>query len=516
MILPTNVFTRRHWLQTTTAASLASLLRGQASQPGLVPAVGMGTYALPGYTLPEAIRLVAETGFDSIEIASMPGYHGAPDQLSRAQRAETKKRIASAGLKLGALMGLPFPDAAKQAESTEWMRRMLELANDLSLDGQPLIQGVLGGGQWEEKKNLFRDSLGPWVELAKSAGVRLAIKPHRSHAMDLPQHAIWLIGQLNAAGTLSMVFDHSHFAFRDLPSEEMVKISLPHTSYIVMKDAVRRDGKVQFALPGETAAIPHAAILRQFLDGGYRGEVCAEVSSQLSKAEGYDPALTTRTCHTHLRRIVAQARETGFTPIFNGSDLTGWDGKPGCWEARDGEIWCTGAAKEKNWLIWRGGEPADFTLRLEFRWDKGNSGVQVRSDDLGDWQVFGYQVEVAERAKMGLWHHSLLDKAHPKKEARHLMTTAGDTAVISETGERLTKSGSSPAEIQSHYQEHAWNTLEIIAEGPALTQKINGVVFATVTDHDREMSRRKGWIALQDHGKGCTVAFRNLRIKMAH
>src|SRR5690606_29641146 len=100
--------------------------------------------------------------------------------------------------------------------------------------------------------------------------------------------------------------------------------------------------------------------------------VCAEVSSQLSKAEGYDPALTTRTCHTNLRRIVAQARETGFTPIFNGSDLTGWDGKPGCWEVRDGEIWCTGAAKEKNWLIWRGGEPGDFTLRLEFRWDKGN------------------------------------------------------------------------------------------------------------------------------------------------
>ena len=43
----------------------------------------------------------------------------------------------------------------------------------------------------------------------------------------------------------------------------------------------------------------------------------------------------------------------------------------------------------------RGGEPADFILRLEFRWDKGNSGVQVRSDDLGEWQVFGYQVEIA-------------------------------------------------------------------------------------------------------------------------
>ena len=75
-------FTRRTWIQTTVGASLAGLLRGQgAAAAGGSPAIGMGTYALPGYSLSDAIRLVAETGFDSIEIASMPGYHGAPDQL---------------------------------------------------------------------------------------------------------------------------------------------------------------------------------------------------------------------------------------------------------------------------------------------------------------------------------------------------------------------------------------------------------------------------------------------------
>ncbi len=504
-------YTRRSWLQTTAGFSLASLMRG--ADAAHTPSIGMGTYAMPGYTLSDAIRLVAETGFDSIEIASMPGYHGAPDQLSKAQRAEAKKQIGDAGLKLGALMGLPFPDSAKQAANTEWVKQMLELADDLSLDGQPMIQGVLGGGKWEEKKTLFRDCLGPWVEMAKKAGVKLAIKPHRSHAMDLPQHAIWLIEQLNAAGTLSMVFDYSHFIYRDLPFEEMVKISLPHTSYIVMKDAVLRDDKVQFALPGETAAIPHAAILKQFIDGGYRGEVCAEVSSQISKAKDYDPVQATKACFTNLTRIVAQAQETGFTPIFNGSDFTGWDGKPDCWEVRDGEIWCTGKAKEKNWLIWRGGEPGDFTLRLEFRWDRGNSGVQVRSDDLGDWHVYGYQAEIAEQEKMGLWHHSLLDKGHPKKDTRHYMSTAGQENTLSKDSTKTVKQVADAKGVQSHYHEHAWNTMEIIAKGPTLIQKINGVVFTTITDHDTEMSRRKGWIALQDHGKGCVVAFRNLRIQ---
>lgn len=206
--------------------------------------------------------------------------------------------------------------------------------------------------------------------------------------------------------------------------------------------------------------------------------------------------------------------ESGFVPLFNGSDLQSWDGKPGAWEVRDGEIWCTGDSKERNWLIWRGGEPADFVLRLEFRWDKGNSGVQVRSDDLGEWQVFGYQVEIARQKVMGLWHHSLISKEHPKREARFLMTTAGEKAVIDKDGARTNTTLKDAAEVQALYKEHEWNTLEVIAQGNRIIQKINGVHFATVIDRDPEMSRSKGFIAFQDHGKGCTVAFRNIRLKV--
>ncbi len=474
----------------------------------------MGTYAMPGFTLPDAINLVADTGFDSIEIAAMPGYHGALDQLSKAQRQEARKQIADRGLKLGALMGLPTPNAARQVENADWVKRMIELAQDLNPESPPMIQSILGSGDWDGKKALFRDALGPWVEAAARAGVKLAIKPHRSQAMALPGQAIWLIEQLNAAGRLGIVFDASHYAFRDLDMAALVAEALPHTAYLVMKDAVQRHGEVRFELPGAVATIPHAAILRQFAEGGYQGEICAEVSSHLSKAKGYDPVQVTRQCHTGLRRIVAQSEEAGFTPLFNGRDFEGWDGKPGCWEVRDGEIWCTGAARDRNWLVWRGGEPADFVLRLEFRWDQGNSGVQVRSDDLGDWQIFGAQVEVAEREKMGMWHHSLLDKTHPKKEARHQLALAGQETVLDQGGAKTVQQVADAAKVQAHYEEHAWNTLEIIAEGPRLTQKINGVVFATVTDEDTEMSRRKGWIALQDHGKGCQAAFRHLRLKV--
>src|SRR5688500_2114598 len=84
----------------------------------------------------------------------------------------------------------------------------------------------------------------------------------------------------------------------------------------------------------------------------------------------------------------ARANEVGFVSLFNGKDLTGWDGMPNSWHVKDGAIRSGGTTK--NWLIWRGGEVADFELRLRFRYTKGNSGVQVRSEDKGNWQVHGY------------------------------------------------------------------------------------------------------------------------------
>lgn len=206
------------------------------------------------------------------------------------------------------------------------------------------------------------------------------------------------------------------------------------------------------------------------------------------------------------------AAEDGFVSIFNGKDLTGWSSKPGAWEVRNGEIWCTGESVERNWLIWTGGEPSDFVLRLEFRWDKGNSGVNVRSIDRGEWQAHGYQVEIARQNVMGLWHHSLLDREHPKREERHLMALAGQTVKLSKSGEKALVQEGDGEVIKALYREHDWNTMEIIAKGNTLVQKINGIVFSMVTDLDEEMSIRSGVLALQDHGKGCTVAFRKLRL----
>jgi sugar phosphate isomerase/epimerase len=269
--------------------------------------MGFGTYGLPGHSLGDAVKRVAAAGFTSVEIVSIPGCHGDPDTLTKPQRREIRGLIEGLGLQMGALMGLPFPEQNRLEANRDRLKRLLELAGDLATGAPPLIQSVLGGGLWEEKKNLFRDVLGDWVALAGRAGVRLSIKPHRGHAMSRPEDAVWLIRQLNAGDRLSLVYDYSHYAFRGMSVEETVDVALPHTGYLVMKDAIQYGGKVRFALPGESAGFPHEQVLRRFYEGGYRGEVCCEVSSQVWRASGYDPQSAIKTCQVNMSGIFAAA-----------------------------------------------------------------------------------------------------------------------------------------------------------------------------------------------------------------
>ena len=205
--------------------------------------------------------------------------------------------------------------------------------------------------------------------------------------------------------------------------------------------------------------------------------------------------------------------EPGFTSIFNGKDLTGWEGDDKAWAVVDGAIQSTGGKTERNWLIWRGGELGDsslgdFELRLSFKFTKGNSGVQVRSKEIDKWQVRGYQVEIADATKMGLWHHSLA----PAKHRSHL-ATAGQRVRIGPDGEKTVQQQANPAKVQSACRDNAWNKLVVTAVGPRLVQKINGVVFAELVDEEAKHAARSGLLALQDHGKGCVAAFKDIRIK---
>ncbi len=79
--------------------------------------------------------------------------------------------------------------------------------------------------------------------------------------------------------------------------------------------------------------------------------------------------------------MIPAIEETGFQPIFDGKSLDGWDGDPNFWRVENGAIVGQTTADqqpEQNiFLIWRGGSPADFELKLQFKL----TGRQQRHSD---------------------------------------------------------------------------------------------------------------------------------------
>ncbi|MCL1922221.1 MAG: DUF1080 domain-containing protein, partial [Kiritimatiellaeota bacterium] len=102
--------------------------------------------------------------------------------------------------------------------------------------------------------------------------------------------------------------------------------------------------------------------------------------------------------------------ETGFTPMFNGKDLAGWDSRAGWWFAKDGlligESTPDKPCKQNDHLIWTGGKPGDFEIRTEFRLSKSaNSGIQLRSENVSDRDT-GYQADSeGNGAYVGFLYH---------------------------------------------------------------------------------------------------------------
>jgi len=186
----------------------------------------------------------------------------------------------------------------------------------------------------------------------------------------------------------------------------------------------------------------------------------------------------------------AAEAEEGFTPIFNGKDLTGWEGDAKLWLVEDGVLVGRSAGIRYNDFLATAKSYGDFVLRFQVKLveNKGNSGVQFRSKRVPppSHEVSGYQADIAQG-----WWGKLYD------EARRGKVLAGPT-------DEVLKKALKPAD---------WNDYEIEAVGNKVKLSVNGVVTVDYTEADEKIAR-EGVIAVQIHSGGpMEVQFRNLRIK---
>lgn len=218
----------------------------------------------------------------------------------------------------------------------------------------------------------------------------------------------------------------------------------------------------------------------------------------------------------------SMASVDGFQSLFNGRDLSGWDGNTNLWSVKDGTIFAAtpeeGVTRRENTcLIWRE-HVDDFELRLKFRMadvisqKPANSGVLYRSRRIDNpqnrWQVRGYQAELFGDATgtLLLLEDTLQDSRTEWGRSSLLQSAKGQTVV--KPGGVIT----SADQIKNTVKKNDWNELVILGQGNRLIHKINGVVTADVIDDSGSNQVRSGCLALELK-RATIIQFKDIQLK---
>lgn len=198
------------------------------------------------------------------------------------------------------------------------------------------------------------------------------------------------------------------------------------------------------------------------------------------------------------------AAEKGFTPLFNGKDLTGWTlikGRGKGYIVENGVLVCP---EDGGGNLFTEKEYADFVLRLEWRlWDGGNNGVGIRAPLEGDAAYVGMEIQVLDEAS-----EKYMKKAEKVTALKPTQMTGSVYDVFAAKSGHVKRDG-------------VWNTYEIAAKGRKIKVTLNDVVVTEVdldsVKDEAVLKKHPGLANKSGHigflGHGTRVEFRNIRIK---
>ncbi len=206
--------------------------------------------------------------------------------------------------------------------------------------------------------------------------------------------------------------------------------------------------------------------------------------------------------------------------LFNGKDLSGWDGDDRLWSVRDGVI--HGETTDENkangntFLIWKDGMLQDFILRLSFRCNAtNNSGIQYRSKHITDgkvsnkWVVRGYQHEIRNEHKFPDVSGFIYDEGG----SRGRICMVGEKVEWNADGKRIVETFLGEDQFQKIFKLDDWNDVVIVAKGNRIQHFMNERLILDFTDKEPKLALSEGILALQLHaGKPMWAEYKNIRL----
>ena len=220
----------------------------------------------------------------------------------------------------------------------------------------------------------------------------------------------------------------------------------------------------------------------------------------------------------------------GYTAIFDGTSLDGWDGNPKFWRVDNGAI--VGESTQANpsgnsYIVYRKLEAHDFTLKFEVKVEgTGGTGLQYRSRtglpwlanipanvtaNVGpvnlNWMMTGPQADFwpsrvytgqfySENTPMRIlaWRGQVVEGFGDKR--KRLMGTIGDRSALGEL-----------------VKQNDWNEYVVIARGGTFLHIVNGQLMAAMIDDDATSSNNwSGQFGIEIEAT-TKVSVRNLWVK---
>ncbi len=232
----------------------------------------------------------------------------------------------------------------------------------------------------------------------------------------------------------------------------------------------------------------------------------------------------------------------GWTQMFDGSTLNGWDGDFNYWKVEDGAIVAESTCEKPTgtiYLVWKGGEAADFEMKLEMKGEGAriNSGVQYRGaiqpprpanapggpggfpggrgrgpqgpcpsgaprgaspsrESQAKWDMLGAQFDFDGQNRY-------TGQFYEQATGRGIIAWRGQV-VHTEEGKapRLLATLGDRDELGGYVKVEDWNQLHIIARGNTMTHIVNGHVMSVLIDDDASKFRKSGIIGFEIESVG--------------
>jgi inosose dehydratase len=254
--------------------------------------IAYGNYAMPGISPLDAARVMADIGYEGIEIILHPHHESMPDQWSGALRRDVRAFLTDNGMGIPSIFlarGILTDDPATHAKTQKLLRETLTLARDLGMGDAPVVTMDLGGGSvgWTEGREHLLERLLEYAEIAEREEFVLAIEPHYGGLLNSAERALWLMDALDDNPWVRLLYDISHFQLAGDDAMATVASMVPFAAHVHLKEGQQLDEGYEFLLTGAgTLDLP--AYFRALSDAGWDGYVTLEVSRMIWSRPEYE------------------------------------------------------------------------------------------------------------------------------------------------------------------------------------------------------------------------------------